>query len=485
MKRTGPARLLLPALRWSAETGYEHEAAAIERALGHGVGGFCIFGGTTDAVAELTWQTQSRCDHALLFGADLERGAGQQFTGATSLPPLAALGTLEDLAATRRAGELTAREARALGINWIFGPAADLDLEPLNPIVGTRAFGADAQQVSAQVGAWIEGCRKAGGAACAKHFPGHGRTREDSHATLPRVTAGHAQLELDLAPFRATIEAGVDGIMTAHVAYPALDPRARAATVSPVLLVDLLRTQLRFEGVVVTDALVMSGLLEAVGGDDADAAVAALRAGCDALLYPENVAGVVAALEGAVGSVVPRARFEEALERLTALAERSSPDWGYRQAARDAEWAASLALRSITRLQGQPRCPPGAELLTIDDDVGGPYPAPARHHFAATLAERGLTTRPVDNASGAVGLLVAVYADVRAWKERPGLSARAAAALRDTLERRRDATVVCFGHPRVAAGLGAETVVCAWGGEPIMQRAAAEWLAAHASRTVL
>lgn len=485
MKRGGPARLLFPALRWSAERGYEQEAAAIEQALRLGVGGFCIFGGTAEAVAELTWRTQSRCDHALLFGADLERGAGQQFQGATALPPLAALGSLADLEATRRAGELTAREARALGINWIYGPSADLDLEPRNPIVGTRAFGGDAQQVAAQVRAWIDGCQDAGGVACAKHFPGHGRTVEDSHASLPRVDASRVELERDLEPFRAAIAAGVGSIMTAHVVYPALDPGANAATISPVVLRELLREQLRFEGVIATDALMMRGLLAAVGGDESAAAVAALRAGCDALLYPGDAARVAAALDGAVGSVVARARVEEAGERVAALAERAAPSWGYRPAAADAAWAAEVALASVHRLTGQPSCPPGVELLTIDDDTGGPHPAPAREAFAATLAEQGIVARPVREASGAFALLVAVYADVRAWKERPGLSAEAAASLRRALERRRDATVVLFGHPRLAEDLGALAVVCAWGGEPLMQRAAGQWLAAHASRTVL
>src|SRR5690606_37223253 len=118
-----------------------------------------------------------------------------------------------------------------------------------------------------------------------------------------------------------------------------------------------------------------------------------------------------------------RARVEESLARLAELAERVAPTWGYRADSRDFAWAGALAARTVTRLSGRPSCPPGFELLGIDDDIGGPYSAPSRDTFAATLVERGVEPRPVREASGAFALLIAVYADVRAWKERPGLSA--------------------------------------------------------------
>jgi len=170
----GIARLLLPALRWSAERGWDAERAMIEEGLALGVGGFILFGGEAGAVRELTSELHRRSPHPLLIASDLERGAGQQFRGATPLPPAAALGSLDDRDAVRRAGELTAREARALGVNWIYAPVADIDVEPENPIIGTRAFGSDPERVGALLAEWIRGCAAGGALSCAKHFPGHG-----------------------------------------------------------------------------------------------------------------------------------------------------------------------------------------------------------------------------------------------------------------------------------------------------------------------
>ncbi|HSJ05164.1 MAG TPA: glycoside hydrolase family 3 N-terminal domain-containing protein, partial [Longimicrobiales bacterium] len=284
-------RLLFPALRWSPVTGFDHEQAVIEAALGAGAGGFCIFGGDAVAVSALTSSLRQRSRVPLLIGSDLERGAGQQFPQATPLPPLAAIGYLDDLALTRQAGALTAREARALGINWVFAPVADVDFEPRNPIVGTRAFGRDSARVAAHVAAWVEGCRSEGAACCVKHFPGHGRTTEDSHAVLPRVTAGRDVLEEDLRPFRAAVAAGVDAVMTAHVVYEALDAAA-PATLSTGILDGILRGELGFAGLIATDALNMAGILAAAAGDETAAATAAVNAGCDAVLYPSDVAAL-------------------------------------------------------------------------------------------------------------------------------------------------------------------------------------------------
>lgn len=480
-----PARLLFPALRWDPKRGYDQEAARIEEALRRGVGGFSIFGGTADAVSALTYDIQSRSDVPLLFGSDLERGAGQQFTGATPLPPLAAIGALADAAVTRRAGELTAREGSALGVNWLYAPDADVDLEPRNPIIGTRAFGDDPHAVAAHVVHWVEGAHAGGGLACVKHFPGHGRTTEDSHATLPRVDATRAQLELDLEPFRAAVRAGVDSVMTAHVVYPALDPSGAAATLSVPILQQLLRGELGFEGLIVTDALIMQGILDAGGGDEAAASIAAVRAGCDAILYPKDLSAVAEAFDAAFRHTLPEARVREAAERLEQAALARPPRWGFRPEEADRAWAVEIGTRAMVRVRGAARCPPGLELLTIDDDVGGPFAAPARDAFTAALHAHGIAYAPVSQASGAHPLLIALYADIRAWKGKPGLSARAQAALRSALNARPDATIVLFGHPRLADGINAETVISAWGGEALMQQAAAAWLHSNAARTIL
>jgi hypothetical protein len=195
-----PGRLILPALRWRPETGFGHEAAAIADALDVGVGGFILFGGTVESVRRLTSDLVRRAERPLLIASDLERGAGQQVGGLTEFPPPAALASLEDATVVRWAGAVTAQEARAVGINWVFAPVADLDILADNPIVQTRAFGSDPARVATYVRSWIEGCQGAGALACAKHFPGHGRTTVDSHITLPVVEAIVAGVDLLLYP---------------------------------------------------------------------------------------------------------------------------------------------------------------------------------------------------------------------------------------------------------------------------------------------
>jgi beta-glucosidase len=147
---------LLPAIRWDREKGFDASREAIDLALERGVGGFIIFGGQRDKVKALIDELRDRSKIPLLIGADLERGAGQQFAGCIGLPPLAAIASLNDDNMLKGAAALTAREALTLGINWIYAPVCDLDIEPNNPIVGTRALGSDPQLVASMATVWIE-----------------------------------------------------------------------------------------------------------------------------------------------------------------------------------------------------------------------------------------------------------------------------------------------------------------------------------------
>ena len=180
------ARLVCPALRWRRGS-FRSERAKIEQALAAGVGGFILFGGTRAAVTALTSALRDLARRPLLIGSDFERGPGQQVKGLTELPPPAALGYLNDLDATYACGQITGTEARAVGLNWIFAPVCDLDMEPKNPIVQTRSFGVDPERVAPHAAAWIRGCQEHGALACAKHYPGHGRTTTDSHEEIGRA----------------------------------------------------------------------------------------------------------------------------------------------------------------------------------------------------------------------------------------------------------------------------------------------------------
>jgi len=306
-------RLILPALRWRDDTGFDHEADNIASALRFGAGGFILFGGKPEVVRALTADLRERAGRPLLFAADLERGAGQQFPGLTEFPPPAALAALDDLPAILDAARTTAREALELGINWVLAPDADLDLEPANPIVQTRSFGADPATVGVLVANWVRACQEAGALACIKHFPGHGRTTRDSHDEVPLVSADLATLEAtDLVPFSIGILAKVATVMTGHLRVPALDPTGTPATFSAPML-RYLREELGFEGLIVTDALMMGAAVEDAASNPS---VRALIAGCDLLCYPADPQGAYDAIAEAMATgALPEARVEEALVR--------------------------------------------------------------------------------------------------------------------------------------------------------------------------
>jgi beta-glucosidase-like glycosyl hydrolase len=467
-----PGRLVIPALRWRDEDGFDHESPAIERALEFGAGGFLLFGGPADQVAELTARIRRDAGRPLLFAADLERGPGQQFAGLDELPPPAALASLGDPAVLRGAGVLTAVEALSVGINWVLAPVVDLDIEPANPIIQTRSFGADPAGVGAAAAAWIVGCEAAGALACAKHFPGHGRTRVDSHVELPVVRATAETLRDDLEPFVAAVIAGVGSVMTAHVAYPALDPTGRPATFSAPIL-NLLRQEIGFAGLIVSDALMMAGARQF--GAPPDAALAAIEAGIDLLLYPDEPVEVADALQVARNRDTRlAARIEASVERYqTALAQVADdqpverlPPAGSAQAVGD--W-----LLSRDMLRGSaPGLRSPLDLVVVDDDLGQtPTPSPT------TWVRDALAARGIPLGSGGSRIVLA-FSEPRAWKGWAGFGPPS----RELLAREAGTAslVVLFTHPRHLEAIPGEApVLCAWHRQRPMQEATARWIAAH------
>ncbi|MET8573442.1 glycoside hydrolase family 3 protein [Streptomyces sp. NPDC005012] len=224
-----------------------------------------------------------------LISIDQEHGANVRIgSGATQLPGAMALGAGGSLCDARTAGRISGAELAALGIHQNFAPVADVNVNPANPIINIRSFGADPGEVSRMVAAQVRGYQQAGVVACAKHFPGHGDTAEDSHTGLPVITHTREEWDrVDAPPFRAAIAAGVDSIMTAHLQVPALDPSNEPATLSPAILQGVLRGELGFDGVIVTDALNMRGVRTKYGDDRVP--VLALKAGADQLLFPPDI----------------------------------------------------------------------------------------------------------------------------------------------------------------------------------------------------
>src|SRR5450755_474094 len=252
--------------------------------------------------AVLTNQLQAKSKLPLIIGADFERGAGMRLDEGTSFPTAMALAAGGKPADAYTMGKLTALEARAVGIQWVYAPVADVNNNPGNPIINTRSFGEDPQRVAEFVSAFVRGVEENGGLATAKHFPGHGDTAADSHIDLPVIRADKDRLEnLELVPFRSAISAGVGSIMTGHLSIPALEPDPNTpATLSPHILTGLLREELGYQGIVVTDAMDMGGIT--VRYAPGDAAVRAILAGVDALLMPPVPDAAFEALQAAVKS---------------------------------------------------------------------------------------------------------------------------------------------------------------------------------------
>ncbi len=213
----------------------------------------------------------------------------------TTAPSPAALVARNDVQLTYQTALAMGEKLRALGFNLVFAPSLDINAESRNPVIGTRAYGSTAESVLKHGLATIEGLARTGLIACVKHFPGHGATRMDSHLTLPEVDASLDLLaHRELLPFRAAIDAGIPMIMAAHVSYPALDPTGGPATLSPEILNELLREELGYEGVVISDSMEMEGI--ASSGDPGSIAIQAIEAGLDLLLYglDRDMAAVVA-----------------------------------------------------------------------------------------------------------------------------------------------------------------------------------------------
>jgi beta-glucosidase-like glycosyl hydrolase len=292
-----------------ARTADQDAASVAEMLDRHPIGGLILFNGRWPETRAALVDLQARSDRGLLVCTDMERGFGQQVYGGTVYPHSAAFARLDDADLVRTFAAQSSREALACGIHVTFSPVADVDRNPRNPIIGARAFGGDPARAARLTAAFIEGVHDAGQFATAKHFPGHGGTADDSHATTPVVEDDRATLDAtDLVPFRAAIGAGVDLVMTAHIAVPALDRTGTIATCSAPILRGLLRDELGFDGVVVTDSLQMAGAMQA-GRSEADLAVELLQAGVD--LFVDAV-DPEALIEG-LGRAVEDGRLDEAL----------------------------------------------------------------------------------------------------------------------------------------------------------------------------
>jgi beta-glucosidase len=286
-----------------------------------GVGGVILVGGSAAELAVRSHQLQSWAKFPLLLAADIEEGVGQRFAGATWFGPPMAIAEIarhDAGKASRYAeqmGAVTAIEARAIGLNWILAPVVDVNNNPDNPVINVRAFGETSEIVGKLASAFIRGAGEHPVLTTAKHFPGHGDTAVDSHLELPVLPHSPTRLtEIELPPFVEAIAAGVDAVMSAHLLIPAWDAEF-PATLSRKILIGKLREELGFEGLIVTDALVMGAIASKYGANEA--AVLAAEAGADVLLMPLDPEGAILAVcEAVTQGRISLSQIKESVKRI-------------------------------------------------------------------------------------------------------------------------------------------------------------------------
>ena len=280
------------------------------------VGGVILMRSEEGTIPTLLNQLQAEARIPLLVAMDMERSLAFRLQrGSVDLPYAMAVGATRSEDAARFLGEVTAREGRALGIHWAFAPVVDVNNNPVNPVINLRSFGEDPELVARLGAAFIRGARSGGLLTSAKHFPGHGDTAIDSHLELPVIDVDREHLEaVEWPPFKAAIAAGVDSVMVGHVAVPALDPSGAPATLSPILNREILRGEMGFQGLIVTDAMRMKGVGSTWVGE---ATVRAVQAGADVILMPPDLRVALQSLvRGVVEGQLDERRIDESVRRI-------------------------------------------------------------------------------------------------------------------------------------------------------------------------
>lgn len=360
-----------------------------------GLGGFVIYGRDIVSAAQVRELTAAmRAENPRLHLATDEEGGDVsrlENAGGISVPGNYALGAIDDEESTRRIAREIGLSLRQAGIDWDLAPAVDVAVNPFSPN-GIRTFGADRAQVSRHAAAWIEGLQSTGVSACAKHFPGHGLSGTDAHLGTPQVDLSREDLiEYYLDPFRAAIDAEVDSIMVSHVRLSRIDQLP--ASISRPVMTGLLREELGFDGVIITDALEMRGVRDHAG--IGDAAVLALAAGADALClgswsFGEDVDRVVAAITAAVDEGrVDAERLEEANDRLSRMGSRPAAD-----AEPDPTLGERLA-REVISVGGDAAVTTQNVLVVRLDPVASPAAGRAEGDVERFLTEGGLTVETI------------------------------------------------------------------------------------------
>jgi beta-N-acetylhexosaminidase len=286
------------------------------------LGGFILFRGEANSIATQTNELQKISKVPLFFAADYERGLRMQLRTGTPFTTNMGVGATGDIQAAYRQGKIIAEEMRAIGVNWLLAPVADINNNPDNPVINIRSFGANPEKVGEFANALAKGVRDGGALATLKHFPGHGDTATDSHIGLAKISQTKSQLEaVEFVPFRAAINGGVDSVMTAHLALPNVAGDNVPSTLNPKISNNILRKELGFKGIITTDSMEMGAIKK--NYSDEKSAVMAVKAGADIVLLPNDAKKAIDTIEAAVkNGELSEARIDESVRRLLAAKYR-------------------------------------------------------------------------------------------------------------------------------------------------------------------
>lgn len=476
------------------------------------VGGIIISTGTPLDMAAKLNALQRRAPLPLLVSADFEGGTTMRVAAGTGFPTqmgVAATGRVED---AYTMGLITGREARAMGVHLAFAPVADVNSNPDNPIINTRSFGSDPRAVGALVAATVRGLKDGGVLATAKHFPGHGDTDTDSHLAMPSLPFGYARMDtLELIPFRSAIGAGVDAIMSAHIALPAIDNGiARPGTLSPAILTGLLQDSLHFTGLVTTDALDMGAIVKTFGAEEA--VIRAFEAGSDILLMPADPAAAITAMTKAVESGrISMARLDRSVRKILALKVKLGlfrerevdlarvPDVvgtaASQAIAADITSRALVLLKDslgvVDALRAAPRKVALVSVADAGSTLGTTLAADLRAAGYTVSMARVSTTEPTPKelaaATAAIdGAESVVLATSARWGSYSGVIglAPATADLLASLAARKPALLISFGSPYIIGQVpAAASYLIAWSNTTLAEKAVAQALSGRRAIT--
>ena len=501
-----------------APAGSEDFERMAEAVRDDGVGGVIVSVGSPSEVAAKINNLQSLAKYPLLVGADLESGAGYRMRGAvflpndielggaTLFPSLMAVGAAGDDSLAWEMGRVTAVEARAVGVHLPFAPVLDVNNNPDNPVIATRSFGEDPAAVARLGSAFVRGLQEHGAIATGKHFPGHGDTGVDSHVDLPVIRVDRERLDrVELRPFRAAVDAGMGAVMSAHVSIPSVTgSTSMPSTLSPAVLSDLLRGEMGFEGLIVTDAMNMAAITRRFGARDA--VVRALEAGADIILMPENPRAARESLVAAVRSGrVSEGRLDRSVARILELKERMGLDrerytdiFGIHRKVgipEHVEQAAEIAEASITLLRNRRnllslRGTRTANVLSVTYRARNNLLAGRYFNERVRETYRRLRTAYLDSgvadseyerllarASRSDLVILSAYVAAARTDGRPNLPESLSDFVETLAERRVPHIVISFGNPYLLSDVPeAQAYMLAWSASEVSQIAAARAL---------